>query len=209
MKVLILVLSSLGDEFMRFNKTQLETWDSVKHENIDVYYYYGTGETKIEGNKIEVIATDIYSNLALKTLKCFEVIKDMDFDFVFRTNACSYIDKKLFYEYVLTKPTTNFYGGVQGLHKGRPFISGAGILMSKDVLNLVVENKDKWDLGEIDDVGLGNLLEDLGVPLGNGERFDIENQDNIPTHFYHYRCHTSDRFKDNENLLKVHQLKTS
>jgi hypothetical protein len=209
MKVLILVLSSLGDEFMRFNKTQLETWDSVKHENIDVYYYYGTGETKKVDNIIEVSVPDYYQNIALKTLKCFEFIKDMDFDFVFRTNACSYIDKKSFYEYVSSKPKTNCFSGIQGVSNGRPFVSGAGMLISKDVINLIIENKNKWDIGTYDDVGLSNLVEDLGIPFGYGERFDIENQENIPTHFYHYRCHTSDRFKDNENLLKVHQLKTS
>ena len=41
MKILILVLSYNKCVFAVFMRTQQETWDSNRHPDIDVLYYYG------------------------------------------------------------------------------------------------------------------------------------------------------------------------
>jgi hypothetical protein len=84
--------------------------------------------------------------------------------FVWRTNLSSVLDFEGLQRYLGTISSTGFYGGYIGLgslNNGSStfFASGAGFLMSRDVAEYLLENKQflRWDL--IDDVAIGALLE--------------------------------------------------
>jgi hypothetical protein len=46
-------------------------------------------------------------------------------------------------------------------------------MIDKSILNLILENKDKWDHSLIDDIAISRLLEDQNVTFTNFERNDV------------------------------------
>jgi hypothetical protein len=104
--------------------------------------------------------------IGAKTLEAFSfVLQNYEFDFLFRTNSSSYVDTQRLLEYLDKQPETGVYSGVVGTVMGDlRFASGAGILMSKDVLKRVCEQADSWNHSLIDDAALGELIQGLRDP---------------------------------------------
>ncbi len=217
MKILILVLSynDNGGTYSKFYEAQKTTWDSIKVDNVDTFYYFGNSiENKIIGN--EIYTTDIENyKCTEKMVSAFNLVKDFDFDYIVRTNSSSYLDKELFYEFLSNKPKNNFYGGIIGNHNGIPFASGALFVMSRDIFNLVIENSDMIDRSLIDDVSIGHLLQKFNVYPNGAEftRYDIPDHGNLTNpnsiNFFHYRLKTNHYFRDNDiqTMKDIHQLK--
>jgi len=215
MSVLILVLS-LDDQnfYTNLYKKQKETWDSEIVNGVKTMYYFGNFQDNFinKGN----IYTDIKEGLAFcgyKTLKAFDLIKDLEFDYIFRTNSSSYIDKKLLLEFIKSKPKQNFYSGVIGNYHGLPFASGSGYFLSKDLLKYILENKNEWNHEVIDDVSMGMMMFKKNIKIYPGKRFDLTDEShqnllNIDPYHYHYRCKMqSDRLIDIKNMEKIHATK--
>ena len=68
------------------------------------------------------------------------------------------------------------------------FASGSGYFISKDLIKIVITNKNKWKHGLIDDVALGVILNK--VKIFPAQRFDVKNIHNIDMNHYHYRVKT-------------------
>jgi hypothetical protein len=212
-KILIIVLSYNDNAiYSKFYKAQKETWGSVNVNNVETYYLFGNHpRNEIIGNEIlTTIKESNLNNCGYKTIEAFELVKDFDFDYIFRTNSSSYVDKQLLLNYSLDKPTNNYYSAVIGNFEGVLFASGSGYFISKDLVNLVLENRDKWDhhFG-YDDTALGRLLNAFGVKPQPNNRFDILNQPaNIaPMDYFHYRLKSSDRNIDIHNMYELFRLK--
>lgn len=202
MKILILVLSyNDSGIYTEFYKTQKQTWDSLRVDGVDTYYYFGNSdEEKIDGNNIFLGVRESLMNCTHKTIDVFNLVKDFDFDFIFRTNSSSYVDKELLKKYLENKPNVNFYSGIIGNHMGIPFCSGSGYFLSKDLVTLILNNKTEINHTLIDDVAFGNFLKDKNVEFKQSERFDVINNDSIPMNYFHYRLKTSNRQNDIKNM---------
>lgn len=217
MNILILVLSLEDQNFYtKLYKKQKETWDSEDIEGIKTMYYFGNSQSNFIDK--ENIYTDVKEQLAFcgyKTLTAFNLIKDLEFDYVFRTNASSYIDKKLLLEFIKDKPKENFYSGVIGNYHGIPFASGSGYFLSKDLLKYILENKNEWNHQVIDDVSVGIMMLQKNIKIYPGKRFDLTDESysnlfNIDPNHYHYRCKMqNNRLMDLENMQKIHIIKKS
>lgn len=210
MKVLILCLSYFDNTtYTKFYDTQKKTWDSLEIEGVKTFYFVGNENRNFIDK--DVIYTDVKESLfncGYKTLKAFDLIKDYDFDFIFRTNSSSYVDKLLLKKYLQEKPKQKLYSGVIGNHAGITFSSGSGFIITKDLVQLVLENRKLWNHGLIDDVALGLLLKNFGVEPTAAPRYDINILDeNTPLHFYHYRLKCHDRNLDCERMINLHKLK--
>jgi hypothetical protein len=108
-------------------------------------------------------------------------LRDFDFDYIFRTNSSSYVDKKLLKEYLKDKPRNNFYSAIIGNHNGISFGSGCGYFLSRDLVHFLIDHKNELDLTLIDDVSVGKLLSKYNIELVNSSRFDVINHnDSIP-----------------------------
>jgi len=175
-KVLILVLSMNEDYYNDLANTSMETWDSVDIEGMDTVFYFGqpkASDQKWCNKKIFYTGGDeALTNIGFKNLKVFEAaLHNPDWDFIIRANASTYVNKKLVAEYVQDKPTKGLYMGVGAPYTldGKEFYYAWGphYLLSRDVVELIVENKDKWNHGLMDDVALGKLMTDLGISLNN------------------------------------------
>lgn len=153
-------------------------------------------------NSPDTIVTDSIEHsslIGLKTLKAFQfVVDNYDFDFVFRTNSSSYIDGDLLVELTKHKSGTDFYGGFPGRSRFGPFASGAGILISKSIVEKVLENSTRWRHGLIDDVALSKLIQERVrpnvtiSPLSRDEFQSPEQvslaKDDVIKNGYHFRC---------------------
>lgn len=173
-------------------KKQMSTWDSVNTPNVKTLYYIGGGNKKeIRGNLSIDINPETKANTSLKMVTCLELTKDWDYDYIFHTNASSYVDKKLLYEWLLDKPRLKFYSGVVGdFGGGMFFASGCGFSISKDVAKLIIQHQNEWEYSDINDVTLGILLTKLGIEIYPAPRMDLgcNFTENVPIDYFHYRC---------------------
>lgn len=222
MKILILVLSKEdGSVYSSFKKTQKETWDSIELENVKTLYYIGDSNTnELIGNEVYTDVKESLFNCGKKFLRCLEIIKDscFDFDFIFRTNSSSYIDKKIIYEFLLNNVTSlnfdSYYAGVNGNFNNIRFASGSGFFMSKKNVNLILDNKNSFNHSLIDDVAIGEIMQKNGINVQQTNRFDIVDDNiinidfnNIPVDYFHYRFKTYNRNNDINNMRLIHKLK--
>lgn len=210
MKILILVLShnDNGGIYSEFYKTQKETWDSVVTDDVQTFFYFGNSEQNIiTGNEIHTNTPEGLVNCGYKTIEAFKLINEMDFDFIFRTNSSSYVDKQLLKSYLETKPKEKYYSGIIGNHNGILFCSGSGFILTKDLVKLLIDNENILDHTFIDDVCFGKFLSSKGIQLVSSKRFDIINDNHPPIDYFHYRLKTENRINDIENMKKIHKNK--
>jgi hypothetical protein len=108
-----------------------------------------------------------------KTLKGFGfVLANYTFDFLLRTNISSFFVFPLLKGVLATLPRIGCYAGVQG-HAAFPFISGAGMCLSSDVVLLLSQNRDALNGMILDDLSIAQFLNSLHykqIPL---RRFDF------------------------------------
>ena len=139
--------------------------------------------------------------IGLKTIKALQFIVDnYSFDYIFRTNSSSFVDGPLLLKYVKNLPAGDVYGGVLGDSPKGPFASGAGILLSKSLIEKVLKEASSWRHGLIDDVALSEIIrERILTPLQftNLSRVQFrtlaEAQDSpaeVIKNEYHFRCKT-------------------
>lgn len=211
MKILILVLSYNDNSiYTDFYNTQKETWDSIKIEGIDTYYYFGNHNNDIIVDN-EILVNIPEGNYTEKMIKAFEMIKDFNFDYIFRTNSSSYVDKELLLKYIKNKPKENFYSGFIGNYNNIYFASGSGFFLSRDLFDIIIKNKEKIDIYLLDDVSIGKFLTDRGFEIFNSERLDILDNifDKTDLNYFHYRLKTFDRRNDINNMKKIFNLKNN
>ena len=203
MKIQILVLSCLADPYDKLMAAQQETWDSIEVPNVSTMYYYGGGAglTTLTSYSKE-FGTDSLDNIESAhwkyRLALQEAIKE-DWDFIFRTNSSSYIDKKRLVKFARSLPSEKCYCGIDG----DGFASGAGYFISRDCAKLLINSiQEKLDLWMIEDVYTGQLLAKEGISVTPGaQRVDYywgEDPSKRLDPAYHFRCksNTEDRSLD-------------
>ena len=201
--------------YNKFEESQKNTWDSIKHENIKTYWFSGNhSKNEIIGDKIylNVEETDDTLDMTLrKTILALEILKEnkIEYDYILRTTVASYIDKNIAYDFISDKPLDNFYGGpVNG-----NYVEGMGIFLSKDLVELILLNKQEiYDMKLLDDCAFGLFLQKRKVTPFNIDKIDIigysYNIYNIPIDRFLYRLkHIDYRWVDILNMYFIHQRK--
>jgi hypothetical protein len=146
MKCLILIPTTEHKIYKNIeNEGQRMTWvkELRKDSSISIFYYKSNSSYK------ETHTSDDYilcpgnesKNILEKTLFAFDYVhKNIDFDFLYRTNISSYINSKIFLKTLNELPRTKHYSGVLGNHyghsrkKSHTFCSGSGYFLSKTFL---------------------------------------------------------------------------
>ena len=130
--------------------------------------------------------------------------------FIWRTNLSSVLDFAGLQRYLGTINSSGVYGGYIGLgslNNGSStfFASGAGFLMSRDVAEYLVLNKQflRWDL--IDDVAIGALLEPkFGIVPIDRCWVQTGSEDISETKgVFHYRCESYQHLRTVEFMQYV------
>lgn len=198
-------------------KAQQKTWDSKFVDGVYTIYFYG-------GEKEDLITSakhfrrefctgtnDDESHINIKYKRVLELIKNIDFDFLFRTNSSSYINKELLIEKAKKLPKEKCYCGNENTINGISYASGCGYFISKDVASILAEKitEDKCKY-EYDDVVIGEILSKNGIQVTKGaERFDFyatyNNKVEVPK-TYHYRCKSDEKENRKKDILAFEKL---
>lgn len=189
-KILILVVSSLDPPYLEMINTSCNTWDKVIVDNCETIYYFGDpikenarGWMADYENKMLHCKSikETYSNMGVKMLLAFDwALKNKDFDYVVRVNSSCYVDKKQLVKYIETLPDNNLFAGVE-VDKGTDYEmnwcwGGCQFILSKDVVQKVVENKHLFNHNHIEDVALSHVVSKLGIPFYSGKASSINKQ---------------------------------
>jgi hypothetical protein len=130
------------------------------------------------------------------------------YDFIFRTNASSYINKAKLLEHASHQLKTKCYNG----KLGGGFASGCGFLMSTDLTN-ILRTMDDYP-SDSEDCLIGVYLERAGIHPTDAARWDVfpynssHDQRIKNPYLYHYRCKSDDldRTKDVWAMKHIHNL---
>lgn len=153
-----------------------------------IYYYGDHDKVELKDNKLYVDVPEGLFNIGHKTIKMFEyVLEHFEFDYLFRPNSSTFfipdnvvqhIEKfapkeQCYYGYKCLSRIGNIakqgYLDVDAyndsLRRRRyrrralvHFTAGHGYILSRDVVEAIIDNKDKWAHFLIDDVALGDLI---------------------------------------------------
>lgn len=188
-KVLILVLTSSNWPFSMMERCIRDTWGKYKHPNVEIFYNYShdsdlnTNETIIEGDIIKAPFIESSNTVGNKTISAFEYfVNNKEFDYVFRPNSSSFVNIPRLLDFLETAPSTNYYsgspiwfnnGGVteeDKINGPTKCCSGCGYILSRDLVELIVNKKDMWQHRIVDDMALCKFLKDNEVEAAESPR---------------------------------------
>lgn len=206
LKILILVLSSKTYPSSRNKKAIKNTWGLNLQDNFKLIFYESGESEKVIDDTLFVETDTSSRNLGHKLILALDWCeRNIDYDYIFRTNTSSFVN---------TKELENYISGnlidKEFVYCGMPlvrdykesdkkinFLSGAGIIINKKTVQLILKNKKQWDHNEWEDVSLGKLLDENGVPFTSGRRQDIQYNfynNIIDKKTYHYRCRLDNHY---------------
>ena len=101
--------------------------------------------------------------------------------------------------------TGEAFSGLTGLVRNGKYVSGAGMILSRDVYSEMILNRKKFDLECIDDLSIGRTLSGIKIKPMELNRIDLRhtwdiNQiaPDIMKSNFHYRCKSVHRFGTRE-----------
>lgn len=173
--VLVLVLSADFHPYDEMINTSLSTWDSIDVDGVkSIYYCCGS-----KPNTDKIIYLNIPDGLfqmGRKTLMAFEwVLNNIQFDYLARVNSSCYVRKKQLFEHCQTLPETIFQGLITDSCYDIRYLWGGGqYIISRNILEDVVKNKDEWRHDIIEDVAMSDLVVRIGYNMnGQGNAYSI------------------------------------
>ncbi len=209
MKTVGLMLASNNVEFGRsyayMVKACKDTWIAEGHPDVTVHAVYGKEDSDKTGpQNLKVVDGDIIvdtiesrENLLGKTISAMAWALQAypEAQFFFRPNCGSYINLRLLGKFLSDKPTRGFYCGPDGEYHGIPYVQGACMIFSRDLVELMVGRHAEMimnGLALIDDVAVGLFMAQKGVAraLGQAQRINAKTIDILNKNFtpdcYHY-----------------------
>lgn len=144
-KAIILVLASHDWPIYHFFREMWRTYLDHRSD-IKVFLFYGKGsglEPTDHDLIFENIAESYKPGMAQKTLAAMEYINEnFDYDFCIRTNISTFWDLDGLAKFLDTIPKENCFTGEIGIFPPE-FIGGQAMVMSRDIVQKMVENKDQ------------------------------------------------------------------
>ena len=212
MKLIILILANDDNLYIEMQKL----WKTYmnNHNNIKCYFIkYNINlqdEIIIDNDTIFIKGYESFIPGCLdKTIKSIEffIKNNIDFDFIFRTNLSSVVHLNKLYNLL---HTSIMCAGVIGNYNNINFISGAGILISKDFCCDLIKNKNCLNYNVIDDLSIGKFIMDKNiniVPLTRFEAYNYEDNielitSNIIKDYFHFRCKANKDIQKTIDLMK-------
>jgi hypothetical protein len=223
MKVLVLVVSSLVPpwDMIAEEGVRKTWWKDEVHGVESLFYCGGADRSGLIGDTLLLKIPEDFSCMVSKTAHALSYAHaNYEFDYLFRVNVSSYVNKRALVRYLADKPSTGLYSGVLGGHSTGPFVSGAGILMSRDVVKVLADSYATMPTGTLGEGGVPQVLEDvsmslraraLGIQLTPGFRKDVDASSAVPMEgvadAYHFRCKCDgDRMGDVRAMHAIHKV---
>lgn len=174
-KILILVLSCDIPPYDQMVQTSLNTWDSIDNPQCETVYYFSNQNKNSAGKFLYLPIHESLHTMGHKLLGAFEwALENKEFDYIARPHSCIYVDKKYLVEYVNELPNKNVFAGPVVIDNPNWVWGGLGFLLSKDVVQKIVKNKQHWNNGEMEDKALSYMVTRLKIPYTNGAGCSID-----------------------------------
>jgi len=217
MKILFLIMShrtedSVFENYKRIWDEQIKNLDYTRY-NFDFKFLYcddkiDTNYKIIDNELISKCFENYWYSLIVKLMDGFDYFIKNDYDFVFKTNLSTIVNFEKFYEYCSNLPIKQefVYDGIVGTYKDFLFCSGAGILLNRKSIELILLNKNLLDESWTDDIFIGfvlNKLNNIQPNLGHISRLDIINE-NTPIIKQDILNNTHIRIKIRKNNQDIH-----
>ena len=196
----ILILSSNTYPSVRNSKVQKKIFSNDEYRNKILWYKGGT-EEQLASKEANLIGRDLYINasddalgMGDKTIKSFEwLLKNTDFEYLFRTNTSSFIDFRKFEKYISDNiENIDYSGSTLKASEGDTIASGAGFFLSKKNVEIIVNNKKEFNASLPDDVAIARLLSQFNMVPNDLRRKDLKAVPSPGSVFnsdhFHYRC---------------------
>jgi hypothetical protein len=173
-------ISRFKESYLKMMQLQKEYIKSYSGNNITFYFYCYKEDLEeeyiIEDNMIYIKGVESYvPGILKKTMKVFEITKNMEYDFLLRSNISTVIDYNKLNEVLYEIPDNVIYAGGScrihtwldpdyGIHKvyNIPFVVGSSIILKKEAVDKLIENKFLLDETIVDDVALGIFFNSFG-----------------------------------------------
>ncbi len=170
MNVLILVLSALRPPWGELLECSKDTWDSVDHPKTRTLYYVGKSpdDDGFRGNIFysPTLSEDL-EDVSSRTIEAFEYALGFDWDYLARPNSSCYVHKHNLVDFLRTSIWGNVIFGVLTGGENNFLWGGCQYIFSRDVIERMVANKDKWNHKVMDDNSISLLAKEIGVPLAS------------------------------------------
>lgn len=177
-KVLILAIGCDLDPWKEMFNTAQQTWDSIEVEGVETIFYFGHPVKENTDKCIYFPVEETYAKMGHKLLMALDwVLQNKEFDYIARVNSSCYVDKKELIKHVQTLPEKDLFAGlvVEASESNPLWVWGGGqFLLSKDVVQKIVDNREKWNHEVMEDIGLSFLVSDIGIPYTNGKACSID-----------------------------------
>ena len=193
MKVLMLIISSDTDPVYEEHRKVWSSYMNSKKEIECYFIQYRDGPQAVEGNTFWLEGKESFSAIITKTLDSLDFFLKNKYDFIIRTNMSSLWNFNSLLKYLETLPREKVYNGAIGNHGIIPFVSGSGFIMTLDVAQLLIENRQIAESVKVmDDVDIGYCLTTLGIECSPGKRTDLSYREMYVNSIYdplnyHYR----------------------
>lgn len=215
LKTLVLIIAT--DNLPAYKDLQ-DIWKSYMNddpEHFEAYFLRAdpklTEPFVIRPNEIVVKTEEGYApGILNKTLLAMEAFLPRldEFDYVLRTNLSSFFPYKNFLKHLETLPRTNCYSGVSVPWYEYSFVSGAGIVLSSDLVRLLVKKHHEFDSAKTlpDDVFIGLFYHKNKVPITCTARWDyptyegwLKYNHQIEDFAYHFRAKANYNFRTDKD----------
>ncbi len=159
---------------------------------------------------IRVDLPELCINITLKTLAAMKfALENYEFDFLLRANSTCYLDIHSLEGYLSKKPQNTLYAGP--IAKGKDFVSGWGILLSRESVEVLVTSYSQADKQYFDDEAIGRVLKRSDITpqeipfieiSSNQDLKQISNEDLLKTPFFRMKF-TQDGKRQDDVLMRA------
>ena len=185
--IVMLVIASRSDIYdQMINKYWCYLIKYIKENNysIKIYLLFGnnvkTDDLNLnDDDKLILNTPESYMpGILIKTIESFKIINNLyDYKHIIRTNLSSFFIVENILKISENLNDNNIYAGVNGIQPAQniPFVSGSGFWLSRDIVNIILNNKNKLNKNLVDDVSIGNILNNNNINKYILDRYDLVN----------------------------------
>jgi hypothetical protein len=216
-KIIFIVIASPSDYYNK-NKIIMNQFMN-KNKNIKTFYIYGN----VDKSKVFKTEHDLYFDFSenlvpgilKKSIKSFEYInKNYTYDYLIRTNLSTFWNFKRILQKIKKFPNRRCLAGDIRRRYPINYLFGTGIIYSRDMVNLLVKDKNKLNYDKADDIVLSYYLhKKYGIKYINEPRCKKfmkrlpKNKGDIPKKKSHFRLKTpKERELDHIKMFILHKV---
>lgn len=212
-KLVVFVIASQDPTY----KMHWSVWRRLQssHQEVSVWFLLGNEiltEVKLFRDNHTIIfpfEETLIPGILDKTVGAMEMLLQGDskqnVKYILRTNFSSMWQWQRYLDLIGGLSVNKIYAGVIPFPEADPFVSGAGILFSRDAIELLVSEQVHLDRKHLDDVAIGKFFRERQWSMSPLHRCDYVD-DQLPAPLdnsscYHYRTKNSDRVKYDGYLM--------